>query len=376
MKLKNRILPFYQAIPKLLTFQVISFLLLSLLTWGISALCSMLLGLTGKVAVTSGDIKFLFTHWQGYVMIALVLIMVISYVAVELNALLIYSSNLLSGKKASVWQSIKDGFVGLKKYLNLRGLVIIIYAVILSPILGLGFSVSLTSSFYVPRFIMSVIKGTPLYFSAYIIVMALLTIIAFFYCFITHGALLDDMTMKEAGINSRRLVKRNFKNFIFEIIFYFVLAALAAALLTLCAAIPLLIVQLIPMGKTAMIFCNILFTLIPGAVLLFTVLMSVSFFVLKLTMLYKKYSSEGEWNYQKQEKKHHPFIITALAAVLILCVTFSVVGTEEDDIGYFMTSNADAIITDSVKMAGDIKGRLSERKPLEIILQKAYSLIQ
>ena len=62
MKLKNRILPFYQAIPKLLTFQIVSFLLLSLLTWGISALCGLLLGLTGKAAVTSGEIKFLFTH--------------------------------------------------------------------------------------------------------------------------------------------------------------------------------------------------------------------------------------------------------------------------------------------------------------------------
>lgn len=327
MKLKNRILPFYQAIPKLLTFQIVSFLLLSLLTWGISALCSLLLGLTGKAAVTSGDIKFLFTRWQGYVMLALILVMVISYVAVELNALLIYSSKLLSGENASVWQSIKGGFAGLKKYLNLRGLVIIIYAVILAPILGLGFSVSLTSSFYVPRFIMSVINGTPLYFTAYLIVIVLLTLIAVIYCFIMHGALLDDMTMKEAGVNSRKLVKKNLKNFIFEIICYFVLAALASALLTLCAAIPLLIVQLIPMGETAMIFCDILFTLIPLVVLLFTILLSVSFFVLKLTMLYKKYSTEGEWNYQKQAKKHHPFVITAVVLVLICCVGFSVVGT-------------------------------------------------
>ena len=198
---------------------------------------------------------------------------------------------------------------------------------ILAPILGLGFSISLTSSFFIPRFIISVINGTPLYFTAYIIVMALLTVIAVIYCFILHGALLDDMTMKEASVNSRKLVKKNLKNFIFEIICYFVLATLATALLTLCAVISLLIVQLIPMGETAMIFCDNLFTFIPIVVLLFTVLMSVSFFVLKLTMLYKKYSSEGEWSYQKQEKKHHPFIITALVVVLILCVTFSVVGT-------------------------------------------------
>lgn len=120
MKLKNRILPFYQAIPKLLTFQLVSFIFLSLLTWGISALCSLLLGLTGKAAVTSGDIGFIFTHWQGYVIIALILLMVISYVAVELNALIIYSSKLLEGEKPSVWQSVKGGFAALKKYLNPR----------------------------------------------------------------------------------------------------------------------------------------------------------------------------------------------------------------------------------------------------------------
>lgn len=148
MKLKNRILPFYQAIPKLLTFQFVSFILLSLLTWGISALCGLLLGLTGKTAVTSGDLSFVFTHWQGYVMIALILLMVISYVAVELNALIIYGAKLLDGEKPSVWQSVLDGFSAMKKYLNLRGLVIVLYAVVLAPILGLGFSLSLTSSFY------------------------------------------------------------------------------------------------------------------------------------------------------------------------------------------------------------------------------------
>ena len=56
-------------------------------------------------------------------------------------------------------------------------------------------------------------------------------------------------------------------------------------------------------------------------------LMSVSFFILKLTMLYKKYSSEGKWRYQKQDKKHHPFVITAVVLVLIFCVAFSVIGT-------------------------------------------------
>lgn len=326
MKLKNRILPFFQAIPKLLTFQIVSGLVLTPLTWVISSLCGMLMGLSGKAAFTSGDIGFLFTNWQGYVIMVLVVLMAVSYVAVEVNALVIYCGKLLNGEKPSVWRSIKDGCLAMKKYLNPRGLIIIFYAVILSPIVGLGFSVTLTSSFYIPHFIMSVINSTPLYLTAYIIFMTFLTVVEIIYCFILHGTLLDDMKMKEASANSRRMVKRNLKNYIFEMICYFVLLTLITALLTLVAAIPLIIAQFIPMGETAEKFFGILFTLIPSGVLLLMATLSVSFFVLKLTMLYKKYSSGGEWTYQKQEKKHHPFMITAAVLALVGCIGMSFIG--------------------------------------------------
>ena len=331
MKLKNRIMPFFQAIPKLLTFQIVSSLVLGPLTWVISSLCGLLLGLSGKAAFTSGDIGLLFTNWQGYVIMLLVVLMAISYVAIEVNALIIYCEKLLNGEKASVWRSIKDGCLAMKKYLNPRGLIIILYAVILSPIVGLGFSVTLTSSFYIPHFIMSVINSTPLYFTAYIIFMIFLTVVEIIYCFILHGTLLDDMKMKDASANSRRMVKRNLKNYIFEMICYFVLLTLITALLTLVAAIPLIIAQFIPMGETAEKFFGILFTLIPSGVLLFMAMMSVSFFILKLTLLYKKYSSDGEWIYQKQEKKRHPFMITAAALVLVGCIGMSFIGANYFD---------------------------------------------
>lgn len=331
MKLKNRIIPFFQAIPKLLTFQIVSSFVLAPLTWIISSLCGLLLGLSGKAAFTSGDIGFLFTNWQGYVIMLLVVLMAISYVAIEVNALIIYCEKLLNGEKASVWRSIKDGCLAMKKYLNPRGLIIILYAVILSPIVGLGFSVTLTSSFYIPHFIMSVINSTPLYFTAYIIFMIFLTVVEIIYCFILHGTLLDDMKMKEASANSRRMVKRNLKNYIFEIICYFVLLTLITALLTLVAAIPLLIVQFIPMGETAEKFFGILFTLIPSGVLLFMAMMSVSFFILKLTLLYKKYSTDGEWTYQKQKKRHHPFMITAAVLALVGCIGISFIGANYFD---------------------------------------------
>lgn len=330
MKLKNRMMPFYQAIPKLLLFQLASTIVLSLVTLGISALGSLLLGLSGKAAVTSGNLSFLFTRWQGYALIVLLLLMVTIYVAVELNALIIYCNKILDGETPSVWQCIKEGFVGLKKFLNLRGVVIILYAVVLGPLFGLGFSISLTDTFYMPKFIMSVIESTPLFMTAYTIVGILLTIVAFVYCFILHGALLDDMTMKEASVNSRKIFAKNWKNLLVELIIFTVLAALVYVVLVgVCGLLPLLIVRWIPMGETVKLFFDIFFCSISILISAILAMLAVSFLVIKLTSLYKKYTGEGEeWTYQPQEKKHHPVIITLLALLLVGACVFSVYGAQ------------------------------------------------
>ena len=327
MKLKDRIQPFYQAIPKLLLFQIVSSVFLSLATWAVSALADLLLGLSGKAAVSSGDLVFIFTRWQGYVMILLVLLMVISYIAVELNALILYCGMLLDGEKPSLWQSVKGGFAALKRFLNPRGLLIVLYAVVISPVIGLGFSISLTEGFYIPKFIMSVINANPLFMTGYIVLQIVLVLIAVVYCFIMHGVLLDGMTMKQASINSRRLFTRNWKNLIFELICFFVIAVSAAAIpIIFFAVLPLLINRFIPMGETALLFCNVFFSSLAVIAVALAMILSVPFLIVKLTLLYKKYGSEGEWRYQKQEKKHHPVMITLTALLLATCILLSFSG--------------------------------------------------
>ena len=333
MKLKQRFQPFLQAIPQLLLFQFVSTVILTLVTLAVSLLGGLLLGLSGKAAVTSGDLSFLFTRWQGWVMIILLLAMVTIYVAVELNALIIFCNKILSGEKPSVWQCIKDGFAGLKKFLSLRGVIVIIYAVVLAPIFGLGFSISLTQNFYIPKFIMSVIEATPLFLTAYTIAAVFLTVVAFIYCFILHGALLDDMTMKEAGINSRKLFVKNWKNLLVELIIFAVLSFVVAALLIgVCGVLPLLIVSAIPMGEGVKTFLTIFFCVI--IILLTAIVMYsyVSFLMIKLTSLYKKYTSEGEeWTYQPREKKRHPVVITLVVLLLVAACGFSVYAVNHFD---------------------------------------------
>ena len=325
--MKNRMLPFYQAIPRLLLYQFVSFIILSFVTWGISTLCSLLMGLSGKAAITSGDLGFLFTHWQGYVIIVLVLLMVLCYMAIELNALVLYCDRLLDGDKPSVWQCMNEGFAALKKYGCKQGVLLIVYAVFLAPILGFGFSISLTGSFYIPRFITSVIASKPLLLTVVIIALAVLTVYIILNCFIMHGALLGGMTLKESSAASQKLVKRNWKNFIPEILIFIGLTLLVTViLLVVFSGLPLLIVRAIPMGEQALLFWEIFFCSLLMVVLLFMMLMAISFLMIKLSTLYRKYQTEGKWQYQKKEKKRHPFVIMAGALVLAVCILFSIFG--------------------------------------------------
>ena len=114
MKLKERILPYYQAIPKLLLFQFVSGICIFLINLVTSMLSGVLLGLSGKTSVSSGDLMFLFTRWQGYALILIGLLTVLAYIAIELNALILYCGKLINGENPSVWSCIKEGFAAFR----------------------------------------------------------------------------------------------------------------------------------------------------------------------------------------------------------------------------------------------------------------------
>ena len=327
MKIKSRIKPYYKEIPKLLQFQFVSFVILAAATWIVSIACSYLLGLSGKVAITSGNLGYLFTTWQGYVIIALLILLVLCYIAIELNALIIYCNKLLDGKEASVFQSIKSGFISLKKYKGIRGILLILFVVFLAPILGLGFSISLTETFYIPNFITSVIISSPLLLTITTIVMLSLTIFAILNCFILHGALLDNLTLKEAGLASQKILKQNLRNFIPEMLSFIGIILLVIAILAIVFfGIPLAIVRLIPMDETVLIFFEIFFVSILRIIISFAMLMSISFLIIKLSILYKKYHDDKKWSYREKAKSHHPFVIALAITTIVACVSFSLYG--------------------------------------------------
>ena len=103
-----------------------------------SKISMLLINSTGRVAVTSGDFKFLFTTWQGVLLILITLLTLFLFVGLNINSLIILSKRLLTGEKPSVLLCIKEGFLSIKRILNPVGLLVVLFISLFAPIIGFG----------------------------------------------------------------------------------------------------------------------------------------------------------------------------------------------------------------------------------------------
>lgn len=316
-RIKKWVLPYRQALPALLFFQLLASIVTGLWMWIYGLIGKALIHSAGRVAVSSGDFLFLITTWQGYVIILLTLFTLFFLVAMDVNALVILCGRILKGEKPSVLLCIKQGFVSLRRFINLRGLAVVLYLSILSPILGFGVSITLTQDFYIPKFITSVIYSNPLYLIGWILVLAALLFLDIIFIFILHGTLLDDMKLKDSARNSIRLVKNNVKDFIKNIVLFFVLYGLVIAAFLVVLFLLSLIKSFIPMSENVNLIVSLALQLVVMFPLMYIIALFMPNLVLKITMLYNRYQSGGEWEYQKRKNRKSPLVIANVIIVVL-----------------------------------------------------------
>ena len=198
-KINAELRPYLQAMPDILNYQLVTKTLICIWLFLLGRLFQVLLRSSGRVAVTSGDWKFLFTTWQGVLILLLGLVSLFIYVAFDLNSKIVLSRNLITGQKIHLEENIKEGFYSIRKLLNPEGLLAVLYIALIAPILGIGLSISATESLYIPTFISSVIESSVLY-------SALAGVAVFFFLslgvanlFILHGVVIDGLPIGEAG---------------------------------------------------------------------------------------------------------------------------------------------------------------------------------
>ena len=317
----KRLRPYTQALPDIFTYQIVTKLLLAIWLFLLGRIFQALLKSSGRVAVTTGDWQFLFTTWQGILILLLGLVSLFVYVAFDLNSKVVLSRNILTGQKESLENTIKEGFFSIGKLINLEGILVVLYIALIAPILGIGISISATENLYIPTFISSVIESSVLYSALAGIAVLVFLSAGIANLFILHGLIIDDLPVKEAGKKSRSLIKANWKDYIKQNAFFIVMILLSlAGIAILCLFIPLKLISLLPAGNLSRIL-TIVFVTVGTIVSILTDFLGVPLYMLKMTQLFYKYDKNVDYSnaeYKREKgRKYKAAIISALIAVVI-----------------------------------------------------------
>ncbi|MCR5095177.1 MAG: glycerophosphoryl diester phosphodiesterase membrane domain-containing protein [Erysipelotrichaceae bacterium] len=315
----DRLKPYLEELPDIIKYQVVSKFILGVLLFILGRLFRALLSSTGRVAVTSGDFAFLFQTWQGILIILIALISLFMYVALDLNAKIIMSKNLLMGEDVSVWKSCSYAVERVSALFNLEGLGVVIYIILIAPITGIGFSVSLTRGFYIPSFISSVIVSTPLYLILATTAGIIFISIGITNLFILHGVVIDRMPLKDANRQSRTIMHNNWKDFLFQNVRFIMVIAVVIGIVTLIVLIlPLFLTSIIPMPEPFRRWLIIFFLQLGMLLSLLCDLMATPFYMMKATQLYFTYKSNEEFHYRSRPNKI--FVINRAIIIVVLLV--------------------------------------------------------
>ena len=321
----ERLKPYLEALPDIIRYQVVTKILLGLWLFLLGRLFRILLNSTGRVAVTSGDYLFLFGTWQGIFIILIALSSLFVYVALDLNTMIILSKNLLKGENNSVLRSCLDAVKSVYRLLNIKGIGILIYIALIAPVIGIGFSITLTKSFYIPTFISSVIADTPLYLILASLAAIIFIAIGIANLFLLHGIVLDKMSIEDAGRQSQSFIDKNWKDYLWQnIVFILVMACVLGIIALAVLVLPLFVTDILPLSAGLKRGLTVFFVL-QGIILSFVAdLVAMPLYMMKMTQLYYKYKTGEVLHYEGRQFKAHAYdkylLIGSLIGVVLIAI--------------------------------------------------------
>ncbi len=197
-----------ESLPEMWVFQVILYLILAVPAMIVLGVIDWIAGLGGKV-ITTADLKGFLLSWKLPVMLVLIFLLVLVYLVIELFSQIYFTDSILKGQKAGIIQCIVNGVKSAKRFINPKGILIILFILVAAPLSGVGFFISLSESFYIPNFIMEVVLKNPLLAIGYYALIIYFIWVAFRSVFVLHTVLIDNMAPKKGLKYSAQLVKEH-----------------------------------------------------------------------------------------------------------------------------------------------------------------------
>lgn len=341
----------FEALPEMWSFQLLAGILLALpaaiLKKTISAVAS-----SAGSAMTSADLKAFFLNWRFPVILVLGILLVFLYMAIELFAQIHLTGDILTGRQTGIPGEIRAGFLSLRRFFCPEGALVLFYIFLVVPVCGIGFSIGLTRSFYIPNFIMEVVYKTPLYLGLYLALVVFLLWFGYRSVFTLHAVLLDRMTPGEGRKASFRMVRENRRRFLPGLAGTFLIIVLVyTAAFFLFMILPIYHLTLMGMdlpsgltidvnnaaeiGETQALVILYRIACAAGVLMgayLFSVvsLLCGSYFMLRFTRWYFAFSGREEKRWPERPKKAR-----YRWKVLLILLTFAVLGSASVLIGVF-----------------------------------------
>lgn len=314
---KGRVIPYIQSIPDFVSFRVITSIIIAIILFLQGFIFRNLLKSAGKVALTSSDVAFLFTSWQGILIILNAFVIIVIYMIFEYITLVNITRRLMEGERKPVFPSIKESVVESKRLIDPKAIPIIIFIAILTPLLGVGISLSITQNFYIPTFISSVIDSNFVYSILYTVVIVVLSIVALIFGFTIHGMFLDNLSIPEAMSQSKRIMKKNWFDYIRKMAFLIMIEIFLIIFLLFVTSI------LIVLAKAILEFderiMNILMAMFTAGIIGIVTYLVTPFVVMRKTQLYYSYTINDKILYPVRKRRHH--FLFEISTVLIVLLT-------------------------------------------------------
>ncbi len=333
--------PYLWAMPDITIYQIVSNVIYFVLIFAFEALAMFLIRSTGHMAISSGDFAFLFKTWQGPFLIFISLAILFFYVATDINIQIAYAGKLLKGQKISIIELLKESLLSIKNLFTPDGILIIIYIALIMPFVGLGVSISLTSSLYIPSFIKSVIDANPLYTGLYFLLFAVFFLIGLVNIFTLHGIIIDKLPSNKADDQSRALFRKNWRDFIKQVVLFMIsIVVINVFLFLFFMLVPLLVAVIIQMDEqyNRFLFCFI--SILLGTIMFIFNSFAESFFLIRMTQLYYRYKGEEERFTYRRGKARVAFLVS----LILVSISGSMI------ISYIIDTNFDDLFTNKVNV--------------------------
>ena len=317
--------PYFQTIPGIIYYQIVSGLILALALNGIRTLSGILMSSAGHEAVTTGDFAFLFTTWQGGLLILLAIALLCLYTIFDLNVKIIYSRSVLCREKARTGTILKDAVRSFRKLTGFRGILLILYMAIAVPLVGIGVTTSLTKDLKIPNFITSVIYATPLYLIPYSVFNAFMLFQGLRFLFTFHAVVLDNMPVRNAAAHAKKLMKEHWKQFIpHYLLFIVIVGSSAAAAIGFCLLVPDLIVNLASENAASSKFFSVFMALLNTALFIYLYQVITPLMILELTRYYRMYTDGTTIYVPAAPRSRHVGRVIRIGAIIAAVAILSI----------------------------------------------------